>query len=198
MNTLRNRLGGLRSVITCAAASASLLSACAPLLTTDVTLGPNDTAARVRFRFVGNGALSVLQYAEATCHAESDPAVRSLVSITYQAHTLNLAALPFSPPKLGMPGKPEDVSDLTYGEVVVKAGEPLVFGPQWSTSDGIRYYRAWRFASFTPDSGADYEVVIGDGFKQPMTLSVVRLQVVDGHVDRVPVTAATLKQCGST
>lgn len=198
MNTLRNRFGGLRSVIACAAASASLLSACAPLLTTDITLGPNDTAARVRFRFVGNGGLRVLQYAEATCHVKSDPAVRLLVSITYQAHTLNLPALGFSPPKLGMPGKPDDVSDLTYGEVVVKAGEPLVFGPQWGNSDGFRYYQAWRFASFTPDSGADYEVVVSDDFKQPMTLSVARLQAVDGHVDRVPVTVATLKQCGST
>lgn len=105
--------------------SASLLSACVPpLLTTDINLGPNDTTARVRFRFIGNGALSVRQHGIAACYAEADPAIRSLAFITYHEHSLNVLSSFSSQPRLNMPNDLGDVSKLTYNEVLVKARSP--------------------------------------------------------------------------
>jgi hypothetical protein len=181
------------------AISASLLSACVPpLLTTDIKLAPNDTTARVRFRFVGNGSSSVREHGSAACYAEADPAIRSLAFITYQAHSLNAPTWLSSQPRQNMPNDLGDVSKLTYAEVIVKAGAPLVFSAHWSNGDGFRYYKSWRFLSFTPATGADYEVVLTDDFKIPMRVSVAQLKVQDGKVERTPVEMKPLQVCGTT
>lgn len=180
------------------AISASLLSGCIPpLLTTDIKLGPNDTTARVRFRFVGNGALSVLQHGSAACYAQADTAIRSLAFITYQAHSLNAPSWFSSQPRLSMPNDLAEVSTLTYTEVLVKAGTPLVFSAHWSNGDGFRSYASWRFLSFTPVPGADYEVVVTDDFKVPMRVAIAQLKVEDGKVERAPVEARPLPICGA-
>lgn len=179
------------------AISASLLSACVPpLLTTDIKLVPNEPTARVRFRFVGNGFLSILQHGTAGCYAEADPATRSLATITYQAHTLNATSWLSSQPRVNMPNDLGDVSKLTYAEDVVKAGIPLVFSAHWSNGDGFRYYKSWRFISFTPAPGEDYEVVVTEDLKIPMQVSVVQLKVEDGIVARTPVDLTFLPICG--
>lgn len=198
MNRLLRTFARVRGIALCAL-SASLLSACVPpLLTTDIKLGPNDATARVRFRFVGNGSLYVVQHANAGCYAEADPAIRSLASFMYQAHSLNAPTWFSSQPRQNMPNDLKDVSKLTYAEVVVKAGTPLVFSAHWSNGDGFRYYTSWRFLSFTPEAGADYEVVLTDDFKVPMRVNVAQLKVEDGRVERTPVEVRPLHICGTT
>lgn len=116
MNRLLHALGSFRGIVLCAL-SAFLLSACiSPLLTTDIKLGPNDTTARVRFRFVGNGSLSVRQHGSTACYAEAAPAIRSLAFISYQAHSLDVSSLFATQPRLNMPNDLGDTSKLTYAE----------------------------------------------------------------------------------
>ncbi|MCA7973049.1 hypothetical protein LGM42_24595 [Burkholderia sp. AU39826] len=198
MNKSVHIFASARAIALCVI-SAWLLSACvSPLLTTDIKLGPNDTTAKVRFRFVGNGWLNILEHGSAACYAEADPAIRSLASITYQARSLNATTWLFSQPRLGMPNDLEDVSQLTYAEVVVKAGIPLVFSAHWSIGDRYRYYKAWRFLSFTPVTGADYEVVVTDDVKIPMSVTIARLQVDDGKIVRTPVEVTPPRICGTS
>ncbi|NYH26045.1 hypothetical protein [Paraburkholderia bryophila] len=172
----------------------TLLAACIP---TDIVLGPNDTSARVRFRFVGDGNDNVLQYTQATCHFKMDPATRSLAFITYQHNTLNLNSALSPPPKLDMPNDIPDVSKLTYAEVRVKAGIPLEFGSQWSHGNGFVMYSSAKFAQFTPEASADYEVTTGADIGKPMELTVTQLKVVDGRLERLPVVAISVPACKS-
>ncbi|MFM0594744.1 hypothetical protein [Paraburkholderia dilworthii] len=175
-------------------ACTTLLAACLP---TDIVLGPNDTSARVRFRFVGEGSDNVLQYTQAPCHFKMDRATRSLAFITYQHKSLNLNSALNPPPKLDMPNDIPDESKLTYAEVRVKAGIPLEFGSQWSRDTGFVIYNSAKFAQFTPEPSADYEVTTGANIGKPMELSVTQLKVVDGHVERLPVAAITVPACKS-
>ena len=50
--------------------------------------------------------------------------------------------------------------------------------------------------SFTPATGADYEVVVTDDFDIPMRVSVDERKIEDGKVERVPVDAMPLRICG--
>lgn len=197
MNRILSTFARVRGIVLCAL-SASLLSACVPpLLTTDIKLGPNDPTAQVRFRFVGNGSLSVREHGAAACYAEADAALRSLAFITYQAHSLNALSRLQSQPTLNMPNDLGDVPKMTYAEVAVKADAPLVFSAHWNGRDGVLYYKSWRFLSFTPMAGADYEVVVTEDLGIPMRVSVSRLTVDDGKVERTPVEMKLLHICGA-
>ncbi|MFH5255150.1 hypothetical protein ACGTRS_28360, partial [Burkholderia semiarida] len=77
-------------------------------------------------------------------------------------------------------------------------GIPLVFSAHWSIGDRYRYYKAWRFLSFTPVTGADYEVVVTDDVKIPMAVTIARLQVDDGKIVRTPVEVTPLRICGTS
>ncbi|OAJ54929.1 hypothetical protein A6V36_08840 [Paraburkholderia ginsengiterrae] len=177
-----------------ATACATLLAACIP---TDIVLAPNEASARVRFRFVGNGTDDVLQYTPAKCHFKMDPATRSLAFITYQHNTLNLNSALSPPPKLDMPNDIPDVSKLTYAEVRVRAGIPLEFGSEWSKGNGYVMYSSAKFAQFTPEASADYDVTTGADIGKPIELTVTQLKVVDGRVERLPVAAITVPACKS-
>jgi hypothetical protein len=172
------------------------VSACVPpLLTTNMVTTSNDTIARVRFRLIGDGMLKALQYAASPCHFATDKADRSLAFIVYQAHSLNILQQASPPPKLGMPTDLVDASPLTYAETSVKAGTPLEFGVIWNKRIAYTGYEASRFASFTPEPSADYEVTVTAHVKQSLGLTIDRLEIVDGKVSRVPVSALAVSAC---
>lgn len=176
-----------------ASVSTCFLSGC--LLTTDPTLGPNDSIAHVRFRFIGDGEDRLLQYVPADCQFATDRAIRLLASIDYQSHTLNLNAAMNPPTKLGMPNDLGDVSKLTYGEAVVKADTPLQFGSEWYWGDGFRLFKADGFARFTPEANANYEVTTTVAPHTRLTMTIEKIEVVDGHITRAPVAWKIIPHC---
>jgi hypothetical protein len=176
---------------------ASLLTACVPhLLTTDINLQPGDTTARLRIRFAGDGALSVLQFAPSKCYAYSDRAIRSLTSINKGEHTLIDLSL-ISTSKLGMPNDLDGVPKNSYEEILVKAGTPLDFGVSWFGGDQFVTYRGNGIGEFVPETGKDYELKVVVAPKKPMQLVVEELQVSDGNIVRVPVTMNKVHLCGT-
>jgi hypothetical protein len=142
--------------------------------------------------------LKVLQHGSAACYAEADPAIRSLAFIIYQAHSLNALTLLSSQPTLNMPNDLDEVPKPTYAEIVVKAGTPLVFSTRWTNGDGFRYHVATTFLSFTPATGADYEVVVTGNLRTSMRVSIAQLKVEDGKIERTPVDVKPLRICGTT
>ncbi|WP_344676424.1 hypothetical protein [Paraburkholderia graminis] len=176
---------------------ASLLTACVPhLLTTDINLQPGDTTARLRIRFAGDGALSVVQFAPSKCYAYSDRAIRSLTTINKGEHTLIDLSL-ISTSKLGMPNDLDGVPKNSYEEILVKAGTPIDFGVSWFGGDQFVTYRGNGIGEFVPETGKDYELRVVVAPKKPMHLLVEELQVSDGNIVRVPVTMNEVHLCGT-
>jgi hypothetical protein len=133
--------------------AASLLTACVPhFLTTDINLQPGDTTARLRIRFAGDGALSVLQFPPSKCYAYSDRAIRSLTSIDKGEHSFIDLSL-VSTAKLGMPNDLHGVPKNSYEEILVKAGAPLDFGVSWFGGNEYVTYRGNGIGEFVPQTG---------------------------------------------